>query len=117
MADDNQNFSLRLGEALKVVIDVSTNLTGFSAKWATARASARGCFGSVPTIEKCSGIGSITITDPVNGILEFTLEPGDTESLFSGNYAHQLAIVDGFDNPTIVTTGTMTLSNRLFNTC
>ncbi len=123
MADTNQNFSLFKGNALTVEIIISDdandpiNLTGFTVNWSTSRLSPRGCFSSTPVIEKCSGLGSLIITDAVNGLVEFTLLGADTESLSPGNYSHQIVIIDGSGNSTTVTTGIMVLDPSLTPIC
>ncbi len=122
MPATNQNFSLFVGDALTVEITVSedgtpVNLTGFTVKWSTSRLDARGCFSATPVIEKCSNESTLFFVDILNGVIEFTLVDVDTESLSPGNYHHQLIIVDGTGNPTVVTIGTMVLTRRLNNTC
>lgn len=117
MADTNQNFGLFAGDSLTVKITVSEDLTGFIVKWAASRLSRVGCFSSSPLIEKCSNDATLTIVDAVNGVIEFTLDGSDTDSLAPANYEHQLFIVDGFGNETTVTEGTMTINRRLNNTC
>lgn len=118
MTDVNQDFELYVGTALEVQITViGVNLTGFSAKWAMSRISSSGCCASAALLEKCSDNATLTITPGTDSLVTFTLDEADTVDLPATFYAHQLTIIDGFDNPTVVTEGTVELLAKIVNTC
>jgi len=90
------------------------DLTGYTAKWAISRFSADGStFNTAPVLEKSSGSG-ITITDAANGILEVTIDTGDTSAL-SGVFYMELELFDSSSNPVVVATGKMTIIRNVVN--
>lgn len=120
-ADINQNWAMFAGKVRVVefilrdvdqVGEPPLNLSGASAVWGASRQGGNGCYSNVLSIEKRTDNATITITDAVNGVLEFRLEEVDTDSLL-GNYYHQLTIIDAVGDPLVVATGTITISKSL----
>lgn len=62
----------------------AVDLTSVAAKWKISEHYAEGAL-----VEKSTSEGSITITDAVNGVLEFDLASDDT-TLTPGHYRHEL---------------------------
>ncbi len=102
------NFEMFSGntKVLKVAVldqdDVVVDLTGASADYAFSERP-----GTPALFTKSVGSG-IVITDDVNGLLEVTINPADTESL-SGTFHHELEVTDAAGRKTTVLFGTATV--------
>lgn len=81
---------------------VVVDLTGASATYVVTTRR-----GNVPLISKTVGAG-ITITDAVNGVLEVTLAPADTEPL-QGAHSHELKVTDAAGRQTTVLFGSLSI--------
>ena len=88
MAEKGQNFSMWAGDYKEItfVIQHTTDLTGYEAKWAMARAAV-----DTPILTKHSTDAEITL---LGDEVSVTLLSADTASLTKGRYYHELEIED-----------------------
>lgn len=102
------NFDMFSGntKVIKVVVrdqdDAIVDLSGATATFVLMRAP-----GQSAIISKTVGSG-IVITDAVNGLLEITIDPADTEPL-RGAHSHELEITDAGGRKSTVLFGTITI--------
>lgn len=102
------NFEMFSGNTrvLKVAVldqdEVKVDLTGATATFVLMPAP-----GQVATLTKTVGSG-IVITDALNGLLEITLLPADTDPL-RGTFAHELEVTDAVARKTTVLFGTVNI--------
>lgn len=87
--------------------DAPLDLTGLTAEWTLARATARGYSGQATVLKDTTG-GGITVTDAAGGRLEVTLQPADTQALL-GEYHQELEIFDASARGVIVAVGKVTV--------
>lgn len=125
MTDLNQDFDVFSGEAKTVKFTLTDkringnpplDLTNLTIEWVAVKASSACSFVGTADIEKCSVTGDIIITDAINGLCEFVLDGPDTESLF-GAFMHQLSVVDTLGNPSVATSGFVTIIQKIPTTC
>ena len=94
------------------------NLTGYSATFAVARMNAAGIpLKSSPVVDHSTTDTSpqVVITDPVNGLIEFTFVDADTASLSPAEYYFELEVTDGAGATLVVSTGTLTILTNVNN--
>lgn len=121
MPDINQNWTMFSGKVRVVefalrdtnqVGEPPLDLTGANIFWNASRLSTTGCYSNTSSIEKRTDNATITVTDAVNGLLQFRLEEVDTDLLL-GNYHHELVVEDAVSDPLTVAIGTITISKSL----
>ena len=111
------SFEMFAGDTKRInftITDASTNdvfdLTGATAMWQASRARPTG-FSSTPVIIKTENNG-LEIVDVIGGAISVLLTPADTTSL-SGDYYHELQLVDADGDIATAYSGTFTIKKAL----
>ena len=107
MALEHQDFKIRAGDAREIGITISgsTTLTGATFEWSMGRTG-----DSTPVITKYSTASEITVSSLVATVI---LNSTDTEDL-TGNYVHQLNMLDASNKPDVVAEGMVRVKPSLF---
>lgn len=111
------NFKATAGDTTPVYVVVRDqagevmDLTGASARWMVSRGTpAR--FSPQVLLTKSTANGGITITAAPEGEMLIDLQPSDTRNL-TGDYYHELELVDGNGAVTTPLSGLMTVTRAL----
>ena len=90
-----QNFDMFAGDDKIVVVQVvdpadnPVDISGCTFRWVWYKRSPV----NIVLDKTTTGSGGIELTDPLNGFLEITLVPADTETLL-GSHNHELELTD-----------------------
>lgn len=88
-------------------------LTGLTFRWAMSRLNSDGTYSKIPVLTK-SSTGGITVINATTGKLKVVLDAADTVG-FLGKYHHELEAVDGSNEPTVVSVGTLNILRNVTN--
>jgi hypothetical protein len=81
------------------------DLSALTAKWAFALSAK-----NAPVVTKSSPSGGILMTDPVNGVLQVTLDPADTVAYANGKVVfHELVLIDASSKDDVAAFGRLIL--------
>jgi hypothetical protein len=113
-AAPEQDFEMHQGDSKRLLVTVKTpagavvSLVGAqSIKWWVAKRVTS----SVRLLEKSVGSG-ITVTNAAGGLLTIALNPADTKAV-SGDYYHELEVIDSAGDIGTVLRGTVTILRAL----
>jgi hypothetical protein len=109
------SITMYQGDSLVIEITVKDAITGlvFSLLGCTAKFEIAKQVTSTPLVQLSSAAGDITLTDPVNGVMEVKLLPTHTETLTPGRYYYEAEITDDSGDISTVVAGQLTINRTL----
>ncbi len=117
-----QDFTLYQGSILTVevtVLDKDTtgdpplDLTSKTVTWGASRVLPNGSFSPDLVLSKSTADSTLTITDAVNGLVEFTITTEESLALLLCNYRHEMIVETSAIDVTEVMIGTMKVKRTL----
>lgn len=106
-----RNFTLQAGDdkilrfTIKDEAGVVVNIAGFTVEWKMFDRN------GVEILSKSTGAGSITLSDPANGVCDVTVDSADTTAL-EGVFKHELDGIDGSSNRATLAGGVVRIPKR-----